>query len=50
MAQMHVGDFVVVSPAFEHGGPIPATHTGDGDGTSPALSGRTCRRGRRSWS
>jgi Raf kinase inhibitor-like YbhB/YbcL family protein len=38
MAQMHLGEFDVTSPAFPHGGPIPVGHTGDGDDTSPALA------------
>src|SRR3954447_20845067 len=37
MPAMHLGAFDVTSPAFEHGGTIPAVHTGDGEDTSPPL-------------
>lgn len=37
MAQLHLGDLDLTSPAFEHGGAIPARHTAEGDDLSPAL-------------
>src|SRR3954447_2532525 len=38
MTGMHVGEFDVISRAFEHGFPVPVRHTADGEGTSPPLS------------
>jgi Raf kinase inhibitor-like YbhB/YbcL family protein len=38
MPKLHLGEFDVTSPAFEHGGPMPVEHTADGEDTSPALS------------
>jgi Raf kinase inhibitor-like YbhB/YbcL family protein len=38
MAKMHLGDLDITSPAFEHGSPIPALYTPDGDDVSPPLS------------
>ena len=37
MPQLHLGDLDLTSPAFEHGGAIPARHTAEGDDISPAL-------------
>jgi Raf kinase inhibitor-like YbhB/YbcL family protein len=37
MPTMHLGALDVTSPAFEHGGAIPAVHTCEGDDTSPPL-------------
>ena len=37
MPGMHLGDLTITSPAFQHGQPIPAEHTVEGDDVSPAL-------------
>jgi len=33
-----LSDIQLTSTAFEHGGPIPSQHTGEGEDTSPAIS------------
>lgn len=38
MAGLHLGVVDIVSPAFEHGGPIPDRHPTEGEDTSPPLS------------
>lgn len=37
MIRLHLGALAVSSPAFEHGGAIPAKHTTEGADVSPAL-------------
>ena len=37
MSKFHLGDITVTSPAFEHGGAIPAKYTADGEDVSPEL-------------
>src|SRR3712207_3255563 len=38
MARFHLGALSLTSTAFEHAGPIPKRHTGEGGDVSPALS------------
>ncbi len=37
MAKVHLGDISISSPAFEHGGAIPAKYSAEGDNVSPEL-------------
>jgi Raf kinase inhibitor-like YbhB/YbcL family protein len=38
MAKLHLGNLTISSPAFEHGGRIPADHTTEGADVSPELT------------
>lgn len=38
MAKLHLGNLTISSPAFEHGGAIPADHTTEGADVSPELT------------
>jgi Raf kinase inhibitor-like YbhB/YbcL family protein len=38
MPKIHLGKLAITSPAFKHGKPIPAEHSGDGPDVSPELS------------
>ena len=44
-----ISNMQIVSSAFEHGGPIPERHTGDGDDISPALSWTNAPEGTRQF-
>lgn len=37
MGKLHLGEISISSPAFDHGGAIPAKHTAEGDDVSPEL-------------
>lgn len=47
MIRLHLGALAVSSPAFEHGGAIPAKHTTEGADVSPALEWRNIPAGTR---